>query len=130
MLSIGIIYPELKVLSKIDNIKGLENKAKALDYTTILTLENVENLTFLISAIESNWNTDEYDFGIIFKDRNNNHKYYHIIFHEIISIEGNNIILKAFAFGASKGVMKAWKNYFSKGIEEPKLWTYLKHSER
>lgn len=130
MLSIGIIYPELKILSKIDNIKGLENKAKTLDYTTILALENVENLTSLISAIESNWNNDEYGFGIIFKDNNNNHKCYHINIHEIISIEDNNILLKAFAFGASKGVMKAWKNYFSKEIEEPNLWTNLKQSER
>lgn len=130
MLSIGIVYPELKILSKIDNIQGLENKAEVLNYTTILALENVENLTTLVSAIESNWNTNEYDFGIIFKDSNNNHKCYYIRIHEIISIEDNNIFLKAFAFGASKGVLKAWENYFSKGIEEPNLWTNLKQSER
>jgi len=28
-------------------------------------LENLENLTSLISEIEKNWNADEYDFGII-----------------------------------------------------------------
>lgn len=130
MFSIGIVYPEIKIISNFEDIKGFEIKAKKLNYVANLTLNNVENITYLKSEFEKNWNNDECDWGIILTNKNNNQKCYFVNIREIAIIDENSLNLKAFTFGASKGVVKAWKNYFSKGINEPNLWTDLKQSER
>lgn len=130
MISIGIIYPEFKVLSKVDNVLGLEGKTSTFNSSKIIELKKVENPELLISAFEENIHKDQHDFGVILTNNLNKNKVYFINFLKLTSISENNLYIKVFSFGASKGVFKAWKDFYSKGIDKPRLWKNLKPAER
>lgn len=130
MISIGIIYPEFKILSKVENVFGLEQKISTFNRSKIIELEKVENPELLISAFEESILNDQSDFGIILTNSLNNNKAYFINFLELISISENNLHIRVFSFGASKGVIRAWNDFYSKGVDRPRLWKELKPSER
>lgn len=122
----GKIYPEIKIITGIKNIEGLE-LSKKISKTYPIKLIDIQDVEKLSSELLD----EESDYGIILIDNNNIiKKTYFLNIVELKNFEKNSVNTKAYLYGASKGMLKAWKNYYSKGVKEYNLWKNLKPSER
>lgn len=123
----GKIYPEIEIITKFHDIENFEPKKDSIYKTCPVKLIGVED----INQISLELFDDESDYGIILIDK------YEIIKKtfflkpvKLKKVNRNSVNIEAYLFGGSKGVTKAWKNYFSTGIKEYNLWKNLKPSER
>jgi hypothetical protein len=125
-LSFGKIYPQIETITRFQDIKGLEPRKNSIGKTYPVNLIDVENINQFPLELD-----DECDYGIILTDNQEIiKKVYFMNPMELEKVNESSLGMQAYLFGASKGVIKAWKNYFSTGVKEYNLWKNLKPSER
>lgn len=126
-LSFGKIYPQLKIIAKFQHIEGLERKIYSISKTYPIKITGIQNLDEFSSQLFD----EESDYGVIMVDEHHSiKKTYFLNPVKLDLITENSVHIEAFLFGASKGVLKAWENYFFKGVTNYNLWKELKPSQR
>lgn len=122
----GKIYPEIEVLTTFHDIEHFEIKKPCIGKTYPVKIIGCEN----ISAFKPELFDNESDYGIILIEKYGNIKKAYFLNPVQLELSDNSVYMQAYLFGGSKGVIKAWKNYFYDGVKEYNLWKNLKPAER
>lgn len=122
----GKIYPEIEVLTTFHDIENFEIKKTSIGKTCPVKIIGCKNIcVFKPELFDS-----ESDYGIILIDQYGNIKQTYFLNPMQFKVTNDNVYINAYMFGGSKGVLKAWKNYFYNGVKEYNLWKNLKPAER
>lgn len=122
----GKIYPEIEVLTTFQDIENFEIRKASIGKTYPVKIIGCEK----ISTFSPECLNVENDYGIILKDQYGNIKQAYFLNPAQFKVTNDNVYINAYTYGGSKGVLKAWKNYFYDGVKEYNLWKNLKPAER